>query len=59
MSDNLDSDNLMKEYRKVIKEMYDLGYEHGYAQATRDAEIKQLKEQIAKNRKGTTKWATT
>jgi len=55
MSDKLDSDNLTKEYRKVIKEMYDLGYEHGYAHATRDAEIKQLKEQIAKNRKGATK----
>lgn len=49
------SDNFIKEYRKSLQEMYDLGYGHGYNQAKRDAEIEKLKEQLANIRKEATK----
>ena len=34
------------EYEKSLQKMYDLGYEHGYEKAKRDAEIKKLEEEI-------------
>lgn len=38
----------MSEYEKSLKEMYELGVEHGYELARKDQEIMKLKEQINK-----------
>ena len=36
----------MTDLNKDLRQMYDLGYAHGYEMALRDAEIKKLDEEI-------------